>query len=333
MFMPTYAQANVLVVCAMMLLTSYYLVLNVVSKHLLTVYFWIHLATYIGINIIFLAQGYQASSDADPLTVIALDFTYTNFPLYLLSSACLIGSYIVLNYMSKRYAIAKIVALSQLSIIVSTIGYHFLGDRMTAVSVTSLCIIICGSFISGLTFFSFKHVGRIVKEYDRHLLGWSILVAFLIAIPELVTYLCTAHHSPTTRLILKMLTKHARGIPFTTVIPLYMNIGVQFFNMVLLLLWIVKTMTGKHELRDTLHIYARTIGGLVLIHVGYIYCYYTAFSAIENKNIISAIIQMYLPLTMVISVFFLRQKWNTYEMVGMSLIAMGSLLSIATELS
>ena len=74
---------------------------------------------------------------------------------------------------------------------------------------------------------------------------------FFIATPELITFLCSQHYDPTTREILKLLTKHAHGIPFVTVIPLYMNIGVQCFNIMFLFFWIRRS---SHQRIDLLSI-------------------------------------------------------------------------------
>jgi len=326
----SYLNANILVSIAMMLLTIYFLLLNQVSRHVLTIYFWIHAFTYIAISTFFIFESYLASFNADPLKAIAFDFTYTNFPLYFLSSFCLIGSYVLFDYLAQRYDVAKIIALSQISIIISTIGYHFLGDRMTLISVICMIIIITGALISGLTRLSIKHPIASLRVYDRHLVVWSMLNACFIAIPELTTYLCTAHQDPTTQYILKMLTKHTHGIPFMAVIPLYMNIGVQCFNMILLFSWIRYTTRQRHELAITIKQYKKLLIILALLHVGYVYCYYTAFDHIENKNIISSIIQLYLPLTMIGSTIIFHQKWNKFEAVGMSIIAIGTMISVAT---
>lgn len=328
----SYMNANILVGIAMMLLTIYFLLLNQVSKHVLTIYFWIHAFTYIAISTLFIFEDYLISFNTDPLKAIAFDFTYTNFPLYFLSSLCLIGSYILFDYLAQRHDVAKIIALSQISMIISTIGYHFLGDRMTVTSVMCITIIITGALISGLTRFSLRHPIASLKEYDRRLVVWSILNAWLIAIPELITYLCTAHQDPTTQHILKMLTKHTHGIPFMTVIPLYMNIGIQCFNMALLFSWIRHTTKQRHELLITIKTYKKLLIILAALHVGYVYCYYTAFDSIENKNIISSIIQLYLPLTMLGSTVIFHQKWNKFEAVGMSIIAVGAMISVATSI-
>lgn len=330
MLILSYLNANLLVATAMLLLTTYFLVMNQVSKHVLTIYFWIHLFTYAAVSTLYIFEKSLVSFNTAPLKAIAFDFTYTNFPLYFLSSFCLIASYILFDYLAQRHNVAKIIALSQISIIISTVGYHFLGDKMTLISVICMAIIIIGALISGLTRLSIKHPIASLKEYDRELVVWSMLNAWFIAIPELITYLCTAHQDPTTKEILKLLTKHTHGIPFMTVIPLYMNIGIQCFNMILLFCWIRYTTKQRHELMITIKKYKKLLCVLALLHVGYVYCYFTAFDSIENKNIISSIIQFYLPLTMVGSTVIFHQKWNKFEAIGMSIIAVGAMLSVAT---
>ena len=323
-------QALLLVGNAMLLLTWYFLLLNKVSKHILMIYFWIHICTYGAITALFLFEDTFIKFDANPIKTMMFDFTYTNFPLYLLSSACLIGSYILFDYLSRTHEISKIIALSQISIIISTVGYHFLGDRMSTISVISMGIIVVGALISGLTRLSLKHPLATLKEYDRHLVSWSLLNAFFIAIPELITFLCSQHYDPTTREILRMLTKHARGIPFVTVIPLYMNIGVQWFNIMLLYFWIRRSSNERINLFQIFKQHKKLLITLALLHTGYIFCYFTAFAMIENKNIISGIMQLYLPLTMIGGVILYRQRWNKFEAVGMGIIATGCLMSVFT---
>ncbi|HSW76054.1 MAG TPA: hypothetical protein VLG50_03365, partial [Candidatus Saccharimonadales bacterium] len=124
---PSHLKALFLVSNGMLLLSSYFLLMNQVSKHILMVYFWIHVCTYGAISALFIFEDTFIKFDASPLKTMMFDFTYTNFPLYFISSACLIGSYILFDYLSRRHEIAKIIAISQVSIIISTVGYHFLG--------------------------------------------------------------------------------------------------------------------------------------------------------------------------------------------------------------
>ncbi|MEI7670451.1 MAG: hypothetical protein WCJ33_10255 [Pseudomonadota bacterium] len=326
----SYLAALLLVGNGMLLLTSYFLLLNKVSKHILMIYFWIHVWTYGAITTLFVFEDTFIKCNANPLKAIIFDFTYTNFPLYLISSGCLIGSYILFDYLARKHDIAKIIALSQISIIISTVGYHFLGDRMSLISVISMIIIIIGALISGLTRLSLRHPLASLKVYDRHLVSWSLLNAIFIATPELITYLCSAHYDPTTREILKLLTRHAHGIPFVTVIPLYMNIGVQWFNIIILYFWIRSNYHHRINLIPIFQQHKKLLLTLAMLHTGYIYCYYTAFAMIENKNIITGITQLYLPLTMIGGAILYHQRWNKFEAVGMSIITIGCLISVVT---
>lgn len=327
-FLTSDLMAKILIGNAMILLTWYFLLLNKVSRHVLRVYFWIHLLTYSAISLLFILEDALIKFDPNPLKTIIFDFTYTNFPLYLISSACLIGSYILFDYLAQLHNVSKIVALSQMSIIISTTGYHFLGDKMTLISATGMIIIVIGAIISGLTRLSIKHPIASLKEYDKSLVSWSILNAIFIATPELITYLCTAHYDPTTREILKLLTRHTHGIPFSTVIPLYMNVGVQCFNIILLLFWIWHISKKHLNLGAFVSDHKRLVLTLAFLHVGYIYCYYSVFDMIENKNTISGIVQLYLPLTMIGGAILYHQRWNKFEIIGMSIIAIGSIITV-----
>ena len=141
------------------------------------IYFWIHVWTYGAITTLFLFEDTLIKFDTNPLKTIIFDFTYTNFPLYLISSGCLIGSYILFDYLARKHDIAKIIALSQISIIFSTVGYHFLGDKMSLISIISMIIIVTGALVSGLTRLSLKHPIASLKVYDRHFVSWSLLNA------------------------------------------------------------------------------------------------------------------------------------------------------------
>jgi len=320
--------AKVLLGNAMILLTVYFLLLNQVSKHVLRVYFWIHLLTYSAIATLFIFEDTFIRFDPNPLKTIIFDFTVTNFPLYLLSAICLIGSYILFDYLAQHHNLSKIVALSQMSVVVSTIGYSLLGDRTNLISIVGTCIIVIGALISGLTRLSIFHPIASLKEYDKSLVFWSMLNACLIAMPELITYLCTAHYDPTTKELLKALTKHTHGIPFATVIPLYMNVGVQCFNMILLLMWIWHTSKKHLNLKLFVFSHKKLVLTLAALHIGYIYCYYSVFDMIENKNIITGIVQLYMPLTMIGGALLYRQHWNKFEIIGMSIITIGTIITV-----
>lgn len=309
---------------ATLFISFYYTLIKKFPKHLMILYFWLHILCYGAFALLIFFQ-----EDAVPSAIkqLAFDTSYANFPLYTLSSVALIATYIILEKLIRAYPIPMVLALSQISIILSTVGYIALGDRVTTISLIGLFILFLGAMISGLQNFSFNDPLKSFKGYDKELLKFSLYKAILYSATLLITFLCTARYSDITKHILQTLTKHLHYIPFIAIAPIHFNVGVQFTNFVLMFLFITFVLKEKALINSIMKKQYPIILSLAACYILNTYFYYYAFDLIEDKNYITAISKLYLPLTLILCYWAYQEKPSKEQIVGMAIIILGSFIT------
>lgn len=307
------------------LVTIFYLLFDKAPKNTIIVYFWLHVLSYIGFSCIYILQE---SIQLSALKELIFDTSYYNLPLYLFSSLCTVGMYAIFDVLAKTYSIPLILALSQISLIMTTIGYIFLGDTVTITSLIGITVIFLGSIAAGCTSFSFKNPLQCLKAFDQRLLTWSIIKALLYSATILITYICIANYNETTKLILHVLTKHLRFIPCLIIAPIHFNIGIQFTTLIGLLLYIHYYLKSSKTILPTFVNNYQLICSLSVLYVLQAYFYYESYNYIENKNLITAITELYLPLLFLSNVYLFNLKSSKEEMIGMIIIVLGSIITV-----
>lgn len=309
---------------ATLFIALYYTLLKKFNHHLMILYFWLHILSYFAFTfLVILQKGAMPSA----IQQLAFDTSYANLPLYIFSSASLIGTYIILDKLIKLYPVPMILALSQISIILSTAGYIALGDKVTAVSLLGLFVLFAGAMISGLSNFSIKNPLASFKSYDKQLLKLSIIKAVLYSATLLITFLCIVKYNETTQYILHLLTKHLHLVPFMSIAPLHFNIGVQLSNFVLMWLFITYVLKEKKLIIQVMLSKYKIILTLTAFYILNAYFYYYGFDLIEDKNFITAISKLYLPLTLLLSYKLFNEKPSREQIIGMAIIILGSFIT------
>lgn len=319
---------EILILLSALLLSFYYTLIKKFPQHMMILYFWLHALSYIGFSFIYFYKEKALTIDTAALEQLAFDTSYNNFPLYIFSSLCLIGTYIILDKLIKIYPVSTILALSQISLILSTLGYVILGDSVSLISLFGIFIIFTGAIISGLQSFSWNNPIKSFEKYDITLLKLSFIKSVLYAATMLITYICTSHYSTITKHILHVLTKHMHFIPFTAIAPIHFNIGVQFANFILMFLFITYHLKERRKIWIVMQENYSLIFQLSVLHILYAYFYYESFALIENKNLITALSKLYLPMTLLFCHWAYKQKVSKEQIVGMSIITLGSIVSI-----
>lgn len=309
-------------------LSIFYLLLNKAPKNTMIIYFWLHVLSYIGFSFLFFFKEKFIHFDTTALKQLIFDTSYYNMPLYLLSGACVVGTYAIFDLLMKSYSISLILALSQISLILTTVGYILLGDKITIISSIGIIIIFIGSILSGCKSFSLANPLESFKEIDKKLFVWSIIKAILFSATILITYVCISFYNETTKAILHTLTKHLRFIPCMPIAPIHFNIGAQFATFILMFLFIIYHLKASKTIIPTLKNNYRLIFALAFLYVLETYFYYEAYDLIENKNLITAISQLYLPLTFIGSVVLYKEKSSSAEWIGMGIIIIGTIITV-----
>ena len=308
---------------ATLFISFYYTLLKKFKHHMMILYFWLHTLSYFAFAFLFLFQRHLVPASIQQL---ALDTSYHNLPLYIFSALAVVITYILLDKLMKLYPISKILALSQINILFATTGYILLGDRVSTVSILGLSILFIGAMISGLQNFSFSNPLKSLKSYDHKLLKLSTIRAFFASTITIITFLCTARYNETTRHILHTLTKHMH-IPFVTIAPLHFNVGLQLANFTFMFLFITYALKEKNLIISTMKKQYDLILPLAGLYTLHAYYYYYAFDLIEDKNYITAISKMYLPITLMLAYWIFKEKPSNEQVVGMTIIVIGSFIT------
>lgn len=317
-----------MIVVATIFNSAFYLLLDKAPKNTMTIYLWIHALSYIGFSFLFILKERLLVFDTTALEQIIFDTSYYNMPLYVMSAACTVATYAIFEFLMKSYSVSIILALSQISIIMTTIGYIFLGDEITVISAIGIFVIFVGSIISGCKNISLSKPLSIFSQIDKKLFYWSIIKAVFYTTTILITYICITFYNETTQAILHTITKHLRFIPCMPIAPIHFNIGSQFASFIFMLLFIVYYLRAANTIIPTLKKHYILISSLASLYVLEAYFYYEAYNFIENKNLITAISQLYLPLLAICSLIMYKQKSSLSEWIGMAIIVLGSIVTI-----
>ena len=323
-----YSHPELSIFASTLCLSGYYTIMKRFKEHSMIMFFWLHIISYTTFALLFLHKDKAFVFDTDALEQLIFNTSYNNVLLYILASVCLVGTYQIFQLLIQKYEMFAILALSQISVIFSTIGYILLGDDVSLVSIVGIIIIALGALIAGSNNLSWKSPIKTIKNYDTYLLKYTCLNGLLTTCIAMITYLCTTEYSDITRSILHTLTKYTHFIPFVALSPIHFNIGAEFSNIIIMLLFITY-YTHKQKLILPIlknHIIFFIIMGI--LYTMHAFLYYSAFDFIENKNIISAITSLALPITMITSHYYADIKVSQNQIIGMTVITLGSIVSI-----
>lgn len=311
------------------LMALYYITLKKHPKQMLHLLFWSEFFSYLAFSTFFFVSNKSSYLfNFKHLEIFMYDFTYSNFPLYLMSGAATVGSLLILERLSKIVPIATFVAVSKVSILTSTIGYVLLGNTISTSALIGVTIVFLGALISGFPSFSIQHPTKLFKkistELSPTLLKGAFLNAFFAFLSSMITFICTAKFNPITKDILQELTKHLHVIPFHTLNPIHFNISTQFAVTILLYCFIRFYRHHTGYVLQFLIDNPRDVAITALCFILSSFSYYYAFGVIIDKTLMSSLYKMYIPLTILLSFLILHKKPNSGQIVGATLIITGA---------
>ncbi|MBI2352968.1 hypothetical protein HYV11_01845 [Candidatus Dependentiae bacterium] len=319
---------QIMLLLASILLSIFYMLLHKSPENTIILYFWIRLLSYIGFVFIYFFKETIISFNPEALEQFIFDTSYYNIPLYILSAICSVGTYIIFDFLMKSYTIPLILALSQISILIVSIGYFILGDHITLLSSIGIIIIFIGAFTSCFKIISFKNHFFFFEQIDKNLLFWTFIKSLLYSFTALITYVCVSPFNQKTKMILHLLTKYLHPFQCLPIIPIYFNISVQLAMCLFFLLFIHFYQKKAATIIPILFQYVSLILTLSLLHIIYALLLYESYNFISNKNIITAIGQLYLPFTFLGGIFFYNEKKSLNEWLGIGLIVFGNIISL-----
>lgn len=291
-------------------------------KNLLPFLFWVNVVTYIGFLGIYFYRKYFLQHDLHILEELIFHFSFENAPLYILLSICFVGSYVIFNGLLEKYDVAQVMALSQISILFSFIGFLLMGDSFSLKGCIEVLIVTYGALISGMTTLSFNPYTLFASQ------SWdSIRKVFLYAsftsIITIITFLLTQQ-----TVFNEEITGSLRHIfPFSFYNPFYFNVGTRFYIMITFFIYLwYKGYTNQliPVLRE------KKMGLLItsLLFLATSYTFQLAFDLIPNRSLFSALYKFTNPCILLCGILLLKEKTTMPKIIGSLIIVLGGAIAL-----
>jgi drug/metabolite transporter (DMT)-like permease len=265
-----------------------------------------------------------------PWKQIFFDYTLINIPFYTLIGIATFASLFLFAYLLKHYDLSLVSPILKVSMLIQTVGYLALGQTFYLYPFLGVLIVLCGAIISVWPSPNPKNFAAFKKQFPFALLVLAIVAACFKAITKIIIFLLT-QKTPVTIEIQQFLDHtfhHMHPLSLTFVNPFHYNVGVRFFIVLCFLIYIIGIERQGHKIVQVFRKNFWFVLGASALNFGYIFSYFTAYSLISDKIIISPLTKLALPITLVASYYLLGEKITTQKVVGYSVIVAGGLIAL-----
>ena len=307
---------------------SIYSILIKKHQHKMVLMFWANLITYLGFLCAFFIKKLFLPDHNIVVAIkeLIFKFTYTNMPLYFLMGIIFVASLIVLQKLFENYDISVVMSLTQISVLLTAIGYLILGDPLYLPSLIGIAIICLGSLISAFKSI-FKHsIAHNIRNIPKKLLSGAFIESLLLTGAALITYQCTQQTNITEWIMSSL--KHIHSIPFSHLNPFFFNIGVRFFITVTFLIYLYLYEKKGHMILNMMKNEPLKIISAGLVYFTACYTYQMAYLLTSNKNFLAVTMKLGIPVTLLFGLLFLNEKITPPKAIGTVLILFGGLLTV-----
>lgn len=289
--------------------------------------FWVAVFTLVGMTLAFyqkyFAQGMSLSAITSRLETLASE----NFLNYLIVTFVITLGIALKAYLFNNHPLAKIIPLLEIGTPLTAFLYFLLGDSLSTPQIVGIGLISCGAFISGFQRLDFPNIFKPLLNLPFWLYIGAFGMAFLETTENLIVYLTTEANETTQKFISSL---HACGLKsFTTqvITPLeYFQVS-SFFFILIFLLYVL--FIAKHSydqlLKELIHqkkpiLYASAVNFISQ------YLYYFSYKG-DDQAVVVALTKFSVPLTLAFAYLTLKEEIRTPELVGVTLILGGGILS------
>lgn len=299
-------------------------------KERLILFFWINSFAYLAYLGLYFVRNIILGHDLHPLQHLLHDFTFVNVPFYILMACVWTGSIVVLNHLLDTYEISLVMPVTEMSILFALAGYLALGAKFSWISFVSVLIVFVGAILSAFEKLSWKNPLGPLKKIPRILLIGGIIESILASASEWITFICT-HKTAQTLGIHRWVNNlflHIYKLPFSFHNPFYYNVGVRFFIVLIFFAYMVVLRGIRWEVLTVLRDRIWYITGMSVAFTGSVVFYHMAFALLEDKNVLTALGKISIPIILLIGHFALKEKITQPKIVGCAIILLGGLISL-----
>lgn len=298
-------------------------------KERMVLFFWINIFSYLSYLGFYFFTTVIQEHEPNPIYKLLNEFTFTNVPFYLLMACMWVGSLIILNHLLDNYDVSLVIPVTEVSILFCTLGYIALGTKFVWVSLIGVLVVFIGAVLSAFDKLSLKNpLGPLMKIPHALIIGGT-LEAFLSSGSKWITFICT-HQTAVTLGIhhwINNLFLHIYKMPFSFRNPFYYNVGVRFFIGVVFLAYMILVRNKRWIILQTLRAHLLYILGMSILFTLSIVTYHAAFFILEDKQVLTALSKLSIPLILIIGKIALKEKITPPKIAGCILIVAGGLIS------
>jgi drug/metabolite transporter (DMT)-like permease len=291
-------------------------------------FFWSNVFTYVGFLAVYFARRRAEADGGQVLTDLVFRYTLDQAPLYVLYAAGFVGSMLVFRKLLAGYDLSLMMPLSQLSILLTTVGYVALGVRPAWQEVAGLLILSPGLVVVSLPADALSSpallIGRL-RAVSGRLWGLALLMASLTTLTALVTYLGTKATVETTELARAL--EESLHLQVFFLDPFHFSLGAQFFSVLMFL----GVLAPRREDRSAL-LPALRDGGVIYVLITLMsfvanLAFQKAFELAPEPTILLVINKLSIPIVLGFSVLLLGERLTPPRIAGSGLILGGGLLA------
>lgn len=295
------------------------------TQNRMALLFWVTNLTYAGFIITYVIRNFLLGQDPHAFHELLFTFTLINIPLYLLMGIAFVTSLWIFNWLLNHFDISLVFAMSQVSLLFTTLGYLTLGDSLKWSTVIAITLVFVGALISSFKEINWRNPLASLAHVPPKLFWGSIIQGLLATTVALITFIIT-QETKATQLIMHTL-KHTYSMPFSFFNPFYLNVGVRFFYVLIFIFYVWHSKQGIKSVFAILKqhgLFITLIGTLNFISS---FMYQEAYLYTADKNVLSALTKLTVPTLLILSTVMLHEKLTTPKIIGATLIVIGGLIA------
>lgn len=253
----------------------------------------------------------------------------TNIPFYLIRSADLVASNLLLFYLLTHFPVSKVALVLQVVIPISALCFFFLGEPITLPILLGIIIVTFGSILSGFEKIDYKNPLKLLRSIPPILYIAGFAKSFLEVIGTLLIFIVSTK-TIETKAIQNIIKYNAftifKHVKFDSVFDYAMGLG-PFILITYFLYFFIFQKVSLKAMKDFAHKHT----SIILLNgflQGTCYCLYAfVFQNISNKVLLNILSTADIPITFLFAYMLLNEKIKLPQKFSMVLVIIGTVIS------
>jgi uncharacterized membrane protein len=294
----------------------------------LNLLFWANLLSYLGFVAIYLFRSAILQHDLRALQELIFAYALDDFPLYVVIAGAFVSSMIISEKMLDGYDLSLVIPISQFGLLLASAGYIALGDPFQWSLLLGIMIVCCGTFLLSLSTTTDSLAKAMASGFGnipRRL--WLLVLgqAVCFTVSAVVSYIGTKETARTGPIMDSLRRFHLGPVAFHG--AFYFNLGQQIFSVILFAMYILARKQYRARILSPIKNNHQYLICVVLFYIIAEYAYFSAFMITEDTTILLILDNVSIPITLILSFFFLKENIDIKKIMGSALIVMGGVVA------